>query len=490
MKFLFLILFFVCSFLSSAWSAELCSQVLKLRRTTVSTLSADDQQKQIKQHADQQSDQFLEKIKFFIEESPQRRVDIDLADLILKEMTPVIEKNGEFIRSQVLLQTSVLSQISPQKLLKATKEFEATALALSRLTARNKNLMARLAALFPKRAERRADRLGRELNTQAGKIENYEKKLRVMSYDFSVLESNLKNEVSDLNLSIEKIKNARAVLQAELWSLEKEEGTSVDRLQRINAYREAISLLERQIPSLASMVAITAAHHSQLEVLLNQVKNALLYSYDITKNKINLLSSLTENGIKVKPVEHVEPLQVSFKDFLSENLKRFNIHLSPQEAVADSQRLEPVLNLFLSTFAAGEMGTAEFSKFVEMSIRPIDPVGDLSFMAKQKYLDENFEKISAEDFYERLMAKTAREALLLTRKYFELKMSSGQKADQQLADWGCRKGFLDHENKVKKLGEFDAYEIFEDELDQINEEFRTLKSRYRTHFYDSLSHSK
>lgn len=273
-----------------------CSQVLKVPVSHNETMAIDTTLG-LDKIVSEKMIELSEKIKRVIETPGGSGVDLDVADILFAESSALFKQNGELIQSQVAAYAEIGSSAYHKKAIMIVASNEKNLLKLSELVAQNKSLKNRLLNLIPGYTKQKIETLSAAIRDGGGELNVLLKKLIKESRDIQEAERKNTFELVKLEVSQDALMKTRDLFQDQLWSLEQESGSA----ELIQNYKLTLTLLEKEINGLATLVATTTAWKEKLKSHLQWNQNAIAAARDVLIKQPVIIAAVVDRTVDLRP---------------------------------------------------------------------------------------------------------------------------------------------------------------------------------------------
>lgn len=288
-----------------AQAAPFCSNVLGPASQTQESsikISAEEERK-----ISAQSEQLLAEINAYLKYADVRRVDVEIADLLMKKTAPLLNKSSEIIRKKIEAQQLGSENGVSKDLLSTSKKIEMNMLSLAKYFSQSKSLSVKLMRIFPFVADLRTKSLNLQANHLANDAKNFRERIDIQTKDLVDTEEHLRAEERNLSQSLQTLTEVQAELQAQYWELEKLSPSA----EVTQTYKDAQLNLSQEISGISSVLAVTKSLREHVNSSISENKMALTYYNRVMGEQTALLNAISQRAIEIKPQER-EKKTISF----------------------------------------------------------------------------------------------------------------------------------------------------------------------------------
>lgn len=338
---------------NETWAAYQCSQVLAptLASTIklVDPLSAEEAQalstnQTSYQVIEAKTQVLISKIKSVVEQSYDTQFDIEIADLLIKETEPIIQKNNALIQQNVYLQSETLAEGGSKQLMAKSEKLQSDILKIAKLTSQNKTIFQRVLDPWSVYSRVRGQHLQKSINIGAGYIKHYQDNIKKQNQKWQELYRLIREDEVRLNESLEVLKATRLYMQNHIW--EQSHGGAPTAEQQ--SYSDSLVMLDKQIQNLGTLLGLTKVFAEKINMVRAQNRDALMYSTEVLNVQLNQLSAVSQNGIKVNPIPPKIKKSAGPAEKLADKLVG-KIEESSESRSADKTVVDPAADSTLKT---------------------------------------------------------------------------------------------------------------------------------------------
>lgn len=274
-----------------------------------------------------------EELKYLIEESENRRTDMDISNLLLQELAPIFKQNTKSVKQKIHVFSQAAQSNLTTELFSKTNESQKLLLQIGRSISFGQKFKSKTLKWVTQWSARRAEKRLELLNKTNTEILQLLKSLEMESISLIAVEQGLREELKKLDSSLHILSKTREFLQIELWELEKTNPTPTIR----DAYQNTLIMIDKEIGNTQSLIAITLALKEQVNQKINT---------NVTAKAQALSATTTEAHKVVMTAKQYVDLNLDEKYNFSGELKKQSDEIRkqlPEEYAEADKSIEPKL---------------------------------------------------------------------------------------------------------------------------------------------------